>query len=385
MSARYRWAVLAAGTFAAATNAASFLGLAVVAPTLRTRYGLSLSGIGFVLGVVNVGALFTLLGFGLLADRIGERAVLSGGLAASAAGLAGAAFSSPLWLLVTMLSLSSTFGASVNAASGRAVMSWFDREERGLALGIRQTAIPIGGAAAALALPPLVAAGGLRSAFLALAGGCAAGALAGAVLMRDRRSDPAAFDARPLRDRNMWRLSGGSALLLVAQVSVISFAVLFLHGDRGFSTRDAGAVLAVINGFGIVARIAAGRWSDRLGARILPLRRLGYALAGAMAVCAALAHAPIAVLVPSLVVAGVFGLSWNGLSFTAAAETAGHARSGAAIGLQQTVLAVGVAVVPVAFGALVDATSWRVGFAVAAVAPLAGALVLRRVPEPASR
>ena len=44
-------------------------------------------------------------------------------------------------------------GASVNAASGRAVMQWFPAGQRGLALGVRQTAIPLGGALVALALP----------------------------------------------------------------------------------------------------------------------------------------------------------------------------------------------------------------------------------------
>ena len=36
------------------------------------------------------------------------------------------------------LSFSGTAGASVNSASGRAVMHWFTAHERGLALGVRQ-------------------------------------------------------------------------------------------------------------------------------------------------------------------------------------------------------------------------------------------------------
>jgi hypothetical protein len=84
----------------------------------------------------------------------------------------------------------------------------------------------------------------------------------------------------------------------------------------------------------------------------------------------------------ALVVAGVVGISWNGLSFTAAAETAGAARSGAALGFQQTVLAVLGAAVPPAFAALVGATSWRIAFAASALGPLLGVLALSRVAEP---
>jgi hypothetical protein len=83
----------------------------------------------------------------------------------------------------------------------------------------------------------------------------------------------------------------------------------------------------------------------------------------------------------------VLGLAWNGLAFTAAAEAAGPARSGAALGFQQTALGVMVAVVPPAFAAVVAASSWRVAFALAAVGPLLGIVALRRVPEatPAER
>jgi MFS family permease len=90
-----------------------------------------------------------------------------------------------------------------------------------------------------------------------------------------------------------------------------------------------------------------------------------------------LASAPSWLLVPALVVAGGFGLSWNGLSFTAAAELAGRGRSGAAIGMQQTALSAAGAIVPPAFAALVATTSWRAGFALAAVFPLIGVQLLR--------
>ena len=60
--------------------------------------------------------------------------------------------------------------ASVNAASGRVVMGWFPAHERGLAMGTRQTAQPLGVALAALGLPPL-ARGARRARRAALPGG----------------------------------------------------------------------------------------------------------------------------------------------------------------------------------------------------------------------
>jgi len=332
---------------------------------------------------VNIGMTPTLLLWGLAADRIGERLVLSAGLAAGAGALAGAAFAGTYGGLVLLLALAGAFGASVNAASGRAVMQWFPRAERGLALGIRQTNVPIGGLVASLGLPPLAHAAGVRAALLALAAGCASGAVAGALLLRDPRHGDAETGpiSRPLRDPAAWRISGGSSLILVGQTATMSFTVLFLHSARGLSTTAAAAALAGSQALGAPFRIGAGHWSDRLGARIVPLRRLALVIATTLVLVALLTHARTWLLVPALVAAGGVGLSWNGLSFTAAAEIAGARASGAALGLQQTALGVGGIAAPIGFAALVGAASWRVAFLASAVATLAGWLVLRPLAE----
>jgi MFS family permease len=127
----------------------------------------------------------------------------------------------------------------------------------------------------------------------------------------------------------------------------------------------------------IVLRIAAGRWSDLLRSRVEPMRRIGLAVFATLALTAALVEAPLVVLVPTMVLAGGLSMAWNGLSFAAAAELAGARRSGAAIGVQQTALAVVGIGGPIAFAALVEATSWQAGFGLAALFPLAGWLVLR--------
>src|SRR4029077_19958283 len=146
---RYRWVILGAGTFAQATFSAVSVGLPALAPALRSHYRLSLAETGVVLGAIGIGQLPTLLPWGVLADRIGERLVIALGLAGAGGAIAAAAATHRYATLVVLLIAGGALGASVNAASGRAVMGWFGADERGLALWIRQTAIPIGGAAAA--------------------------------------------------------------------------------------------------------------------------------------------------------------------------------------------------------------------------------------------
>ena len=382
---RYRWAVLAAGTAAQASLSAVLIGLPVLAPALRDEFGLSLSEVGLAMSSLWIGPILTLLGWGLLADRLGERVVLGAGLAVCGL-LAGAAgFASDFTTFVGLLFLAGAAGASVNAASGRAVMQWFPPEERGFALGIRQTAIPVGGGLAAVILPFAEQRGGLEAAFGYLGGMCLAGALVAALVIREPPARDAELDAGAvpwtLRDGRIWTLSVGSGLYLFAQVALMSFAVLFLHDVHGMSETSAGGVLALLQVGAVATRIGAGRLSDRLGSRLVPLRWAGLASAGGLLVTALVANSALPLVIAAIVVAGAISMAWNGLSLTAAAELAGRARSGAAIGFQQTTLAVIGVLMPVAFAALVESTSWRAAFALSALGPLVGWLMLGRLRE----
>ncbi len=379
--ARYRWTILALGTGAQTAYSAVFLGIPVLAPALQREYDLDLTEVGLAIAAANAGSVFTLLAWGLLADRVGERFVLGAGLAGCGAGLLVAAFAPACAVLVLALTLGGAAGASVNAASGRAVMSWFRKDERGFALGIRQTALPIGGLLAAVLLPPIEAAGGVRAGLIALAAGCLAAAIAGASGLREAPHEESELTdiGHPVRDPRMWQLSIGSALVLAAQISILSFLILFLHAERGLSTAEAAAVFAVIQALGAAARILAGRWSDRLEARIAPLRKLALGLTVTLAAAAALLSAPLGLLIPVFVAAGALSLSWNGLSFTAAAELAGRRRAGAALGFQQTALAITSAVAPPVFAAVVEAGSWSLAYGLAAAMPVAGIAVMRQL------
>jgi sugar phosphate permease len=380
LETRYRWVILAAGTFAQSSFSTASIGLPALAPAIRGHYRLSLGETGVVLAAIGIGMLFTLLPWGLLADRFDERIVIALGLVGAAAALAFTATTRSFGSLVGALIVAGALGASVNAASGRAIMSWFPPGELGLALGIRQTAIPIGGALGAAILPVL---GGTKPAFLALGGSCVVGAAVAALFMRaSRTNEPELTDVgRPLRDPRMWLLAGGTALYLTAQIGITSFVVLFLHEHRHVSTHAAAGLLATINVLAIAARIGSGSVSDRMRTRLRPLRVIGLTLATSTAAVAALTDAPLAALVPAFLVSGVLSMSWNGLAFAAAAESAGAARTGAALGFQQTLLGVTGAVVPIAFAA-VAASSWRLAFALAALGPLVGVALLQSVGEP---
>jgi sugar phosphate permease len=380
-----RWLVLAVGTFAQSSQAAVLFGLGVLAPDLRDRYHLSLTQVGVMLGASSIGAVLTLLPWGLAADHVGERVTGTAGLLGASAAMVGAAYAPDFAVLVVLLGVAGALGASINTATGRAVTSWFTRATRGFALGIRQTSVPIGGLVAALGIPLIVDRSGSRAALLVLAGfSLVAGCLALGWLVEGpvREDEELAADVlrHPLRDRRIWRLSVASALLICTQVAITGFVVIFLESQHDLAATEAGLVLAAINIVGAAGRLLSGLRSDRRGgARVALIRAIAACTAIAVAAAAVLTGATIWLLVPALVAGGGLSMCWNGLAVAATVETAGPRRSGAALGLQQTVLGVGVALTPLAFAPFVESTSWRAGFFAAAAFPLLAVVVLRQL------
>jgi MFS family permease len=159
---------------------------------------------------------------------------------------------------------------------------------------------------------------------------------------------------------------------VAGQISLVSYLTLFLHDQRHWSAGSAAGVLAAVQLGGAAVRVIAGRWSDRRGVRIAPMRELALAGTVLFAVTAALADGPTALLLPVIVVTGVVSMSSNGLAFTATGEIAGQARAGSAMGLQNTALFAACAIAPVVFGAIAEHVGWPAGFALLAVSAAAG-------------
>ena len=317
--------------------------------------------------------------WGFLTDRVGERLVLATGLGTCGVLLIVAGRADTFWELYALLFLSGAAGASVNAATGRAIMGWFDASERGLALGIRQAAVPVGGLLGAIVLPFLT----VSQAYASLGAFCLLAGVVGAFLIREPAGIPIQADdvEWTVRDGTLWRLSAVSGFYVVAQMALLSFVVLYLHDERGLGKGEAAAVLGVVQVGAMILRVAAGRWSDTLRSRIAPLQRIGIAMTLTLVVATVLLDGPLVLLIPAFVVAGALSMAWNGIAFTAVAELAGRARAGAALSVQQTVLSLVAVATPIAFAAVVSVGSWTLAYGLAAAFPLAGWAILRPLRE----
>jgi len=357
--------VLAVGSLATAAIAAVQGGLPAISPAIQDTFDLSLVEVTAVFTAFALGTVLTLLAWGVLSDRRGERAVISGGLAGGALAMLAAAGSHGYTALLIWMLLAGMLGSSALAASGRAVFGWFPRSERGLALGLRQTAVPAGAALASFTLPPLASGAGVHAALYGLAGLMLVAAVAAAVWLRDGPNIESAAPPAPdaARDPRIWRLSAASSLMIIGQVGVTSLLVLYLYSERDWTAAHAALALGGVQVGAALARVTVGRWSDVRGERVEPFRRLA-TMAGVL-LLASVALGPVA-----LMAGGVAAMSWNGLSFTAAAEISGRRQAGKAMGIQNTSMRVVAAGVPIGLGALASAVSWSAAFIVMGVTPL---------------
>ena len=336
---------------------------------------------GAILSSDWLGTLVTLLPWGLLTDRIGERIVLCLGLGGCGLLLIAAGQADTFWQLYVLLFL---------AGCGRCERERRQRARRdGL---VRRLAAwpgprdPAGGGPGRRPrrrARPAAVHRARRPTCSSASSACSA-RRAGAIFLREPAALPLeVHDVEwSLRDRRLWRLCSVSGLYVVAQMAILSFVVLYLHDERGLSNGQAAAVLGAVQVSAIVLRIGAGRWSDTLRTRTVPLARIGMAMSISLAVATALLYAPLVLLVPAFVVAGSLTMAWNGVAFAAAAELAGRARTGAALSVQQTVLSLAGVAAPLGFAAVVTAGSWSLAYGLAAVFPIGGWLVLRTMREP---
>lgn len=386
-----RWAMLAVGTTGQVSSAAmvvapSFLIPELHRPVAEGGHGMSLAEAGLVASAAMAGMMATLVLWGVVVDRRGERFSLLSGLLIAALGGAVATTTGEPWPMAAALCVAGVGAAATNSASGRVVVGWFPPERRGLAMGIRQTGQPLGVGLAAATVAVIAHHHGIGPALWVPTAATALSAVLVAVVVLDPPRPPraeAGAVANPYRqDGFLARVHGASVLLVVPQFLVWTFGLTWLVEDLDWSPGVAGLVVAGTQVAGAAARIGAGWISDRMGGRMRPMRAVAVVAAATMALLGLAAAAAdgsaavTALAVALLVVASAVTVADNGLAFTAVAERAGPFWSGRALGLQNTAQHVAAVAVPPLAGLAITAWSYGATFALAALFPLLAVAVV---------
>ncbi len=157
-----RWRLLTILTVSYGAGAFGMLGISPLSPSLVEGLGLTRFQVAFLIPSIYLsGLLFSLPG-GRLADRLGVRPSFLGGLAVAAIGLLAAALAPGFLAFLVCLFVAGSGWSVVNPALGKAIMDVFPVSERGIAMGVKQMGLTLGGLVAALALPAIAATLGWR-------------------------------------------------------------------------------------------------------------------------------------------------------------------------------------------------------------------------------
>lgn len=348
-----------------------FGGLAV---QLRGDLALSDSTRGLVtFGYFTVSAAFSIAS-GRLTERFGSRTVMRAASVTGVVSLLGIAGAHSLPVVLVSLGVGGLSNALGQPAANALIVRTITTTRQGLALGVKQAAIPAATLLAGVAVPTVGLTIGWRwafvgSALLALASAFAVPSFGTEVRMGARRVATAErFAAGPLVVLSVG-VGLGSAMANALAAFLTSSAVA-----AGIAAGSAGLLLALGSALGLVMRVGSGWNADRGGGDHL-------ARVAAMLVGGAIGLTAIASGRPSFVMVGAFlafGLGWSWPGVFNLAVVNHHPRSpAAATGFTQTGSYTGAAMGPLAMGALVQHRGYSVAWlAFSGVAVLAALVML---------
>ncbi|HEX3465790.1 MAG TPA: MFS transporter [Candidatus Elarobacter sp.] len=377
-----RWRVLALMTAAQAGASVVQQALGSLSPILVAEFVLSKAQLGAIFTALMLGSACFTAAAGVMTDRFGERRmVLLSGVTMTISLLAATLVPSYPWLVGWIFVFGASYAASTPAGA-RAVLAWFDRD-RGLAMGIRQTGVPVGGLFGAISLPLVAHVAGYRGAFVFAAVIVIVSTLIAVLGYREAEEGRApsaslASLARGMRtlarDPRLVGVTLTCMILVGVQLAMNAFLTVTGVAVVGLSPARAAAAFACAQGAAAAGRLAWGFISDRTlhGERLVPFAII--CVLAAMA-CAALAMLHAGAVVPlfaAAIVLGFSGAGWNGLMAAALAEVGGVDRAASALGLALTAIFLSSSLAPSAFGALADHTSLRVAWLATSALALAG-------------
>ena len=165
---RYRWVILGLLWITYIVVYLHRLSVGPLGPFLKEDMGITSAQVGLVMSAAALGFMVTQLPVGLVIDRIGARwPIAIGELIAGISMIAVLFVPSYVGLLILMFVTGLGCGF-LQPSTTQGVVIWFPRRERATVMGLKQTAVNIGGIVSAVTLPAVAIALGWRYGFLFL-------------------------------------------------------------------------------------------------------------------------------------------------------------------------------------------------------------------------
>jgi ACS family hexuronate transporter-like MFS transporter len=321
------------------------------------------------MSAASSGYMVTMFPVGWLVDRIGARwPIVLGELIAGACMIALFFATSYLYLLVFMFITGVGCGFLLPSTT-QGVVAWFPLRERATVMGLKQTAVNIGGIITAATLPAIALALGWRHGFLFLGLLAIAIGITALLLYREPpenvsgSADSAMDDAAVplleiLKNREIWLLALCGFSLTWVEMAIIAHLVLYLTEVLLFGVIAAGGLLAMTEVAGAVARPGSGFVSDWAfdGNRKFVFMLIAGTASSMTLIIGLFGPCLSWVLYPVLALMGIGGIAFGGIWLTLLSEFGGRRGAGKAVGLGGVITIAGGALGPPCFGYIVDAT-----------------------------
>ena len=377
-----RWRILWAATLAQAGTAVVFLGVGALAGFVQADFELSATATGALVAAVGLAPLFGLLPAGRLLDRYSPRLIIAGGALLMAVGATAAAGADDFAAVLVLLVIAGAGYSTSQPGGSKVVAVSFGRRQRGLAMGIRQTGLPLGGAIAAALLPAVAVRSGWRTALVVAAAVAGVSGLVFAATYRapNRAVPSTKVSLRPMLESLRFHVTmlAGAAMVSV-QFVILAHLMVYLRDVRDIPLRRGAWVLTAVQIGGVAGRVLLAVWSDQ--ARRTRMEQVVVSVLAAAIGAAVLPMLPHSLgLVPLIgfcALWGFFAFGWYGPWVVFVAESAPAGGLGTTLGLAMTGNQVAIVAAPPVFGFILDAsgsypTMWG---ALAAGVVAAGAVV----------
>jgi predicted MFS family arabinose efflux permease len=361
--------------------------LPTIAPKLAEALGIEPALIGYqvsmLFGAAVVGTLFG----GSYTRRFGACRTMQLSITLCAAGLLTMIVPS-VWAIVAG-SLVAGFGQGIlNSATAHLLVKYTPAARRNLLFSIKQSGVPFGGMVVALTAPAIALALGWQWSVAAVV------LMIVVVLAFEQPKREAWDEDRDSRAGASQQKLGGVPLVLsqpalrwmsltgllfsAVQRCLLTFTVIYLVTERGYSLIEAGVMLSLIQAGGIIGRLAWGWVADRWSSTSVLLVIGVVTVIDTFALIALQADWPRAAVYAIFFIFGAAALGWNGVLHAETARLSPPGLASVVAGGSTFFVFAGVLIGPSVFALLYPVIgSYSATFGLMAVAAAAGsALVL---------
>jgi FSR family fosmidomycin resistance protein-like MFS transporter len=256
--------------------------LSPLLPLIRDTFGLSYTQQGFAVSAFSLSAGLANAPMGVLADRIGPRLVLAGGLVLLGLSSVALSLAGQYWHLLVLLVAMGIISGSYHAPAVALIARAFPERGRGAVLGLHTTGGHLSFFAAPLVAGAVaLAAGTWRAPYLIFAAApIASGVALWLLAPRAHVRPPERGRLAALREiagvfRQVGSVVSLSILFQLGFASFLAFLAIYLVDARGVNVAVAAALYGLPQLAGIVGAPFGGWLSDRIGRRAVIAIGLG--------------------------------------------------------------------------------------------------------------